>query len=91
MEKEFPSKIFINLENKTNPELEKESIVDYSQLTEDTIKLHFKYPVDFSIIQNEVVSHTQKFKTDSLELENGNLMPIYFDEIPIRKRSKQKK
>lgn len=87
MEKEFPSKIFIDLEYEDRSETDKESVNDYTQVAEDTIKLHYKYPVIFTINQDEVVSQTKKFNSDNLSLENGNLIPIYFDEIPIKKKS----
>ncbi|RMZ92981.1 TATA box-binding -associated factor RNA polymerase I subunit C isoform X2, partial [Brachionus plicatilis] len=85
MEKDFPSKIFFNLEKNNFPEIEKECADDYIQLTGDLIKLDYKYPVNFTINHNEVVSQTQKFNSDNLSLQNGKLLPIYFDELSTRK------
>lgn len=87
MEKDFPSKLFISLENEETSETHRELDEDYTQVGQDTMKLHYKYPVNFTIGQNEVVSQTQKFNSDNLLLESGNLIPIYFDEISIRKKS----
>ncbi|CAF0807973.1 unnamed protein product [Brachionus calyciflorus] len=95
MEKDFCSKLFTNLENNVETSDLSKGLLDNDtnfarnryQITEDVIKLHYKYPINFEFTDiNHINCSTQKYNYDNLSLKNSLLVPFYLDEIPLKKR-----